>query len=371
MIPFLRFRNTGYPWPLFLLILLVCATSLLMLYSAGGGWRPWALKQMTYMSLGAAVFSVASYVDMRFWLAYASFIFWSVFALLLGVEILGVIGMGARRWIDLYAFNLQPSELMKLALVLLVAAHFHYRGERMPTLRVLLWPFVATVISVLLVLRQPDLGTALILLGTSLSMCFAIGMWWGLFASGGLLFLVSLPVAWNFLRSYQKKRIFTFLDPSSDPMGSGYHLLQSKIAVGSGGLWGKGFMKGTQVQLDFLPEKQTDFIFTLLCEEWGLIGALLLITFYALVLIYGYLVALRCNALFTRLTVVGVMSIFFCHVFTNIGMVLGALPIVGIPLPFMSYGGTSLLTFMIGFGWVAAAAAQSQNRLPFEGWQQG
>jgi rod shape determining protein RodA len=338
-----------------------------MLYSAGGGLSPWASRQMIHMALGFLLFSLVSYVDLRFWLAYAWVFFGIAFGFLVSVELLGVIGMGAKRWIRLYIFTFQPSELMKLSLILLIAAHFHVWGERKPTLRSLFVPACAILMSALLVLRQPDLGTALILLAVGLSMLFAVGVWWGVFALGGFVSLMSLPIAWTFLRGYQKRRILTFLNPDSDPLGAGYHLLQSKIAIGSGGVFGKGLGLGTQSQLDFLPEKQTDFVFTLLCEEWGLMGALVLFILFMALIAYGYLVALRSNALFTRLLVVGVISMFFVHVFMNIGMVLGVLPIVGIPLPLMSYGGTSLMTFMIAFGWVAAARSQAQVRLPFGG----
>ena len=338
-----------------------------MLYSAGGGISPWASKQIVHMSFGFVLFSLISYVDLRFWLAYAWVFFGIAFGFLVAVELLGVIGMGAKRWIHFYIFTVQPSELMKLSLILLIASHFHVWGERKPTLKSLFIPGMAILMSAALVLRQPDLGTALILVAVGLSMLFAVGVWWGVFAVGGFMALMSLPIIWTFLRGYQKRRILTFLNPDSDPLGSGYHLLQSKIAIGSGGVFGKGLGLGTQSQLDFLPEKQTDFIFTLLCEEWGLMGALLLFALFMMLIAYGYLVALRSNALFTRLVVVGVMSMFFFHVFMNVGMVLGVLPIVGIPLPLMSYGGTSLMTFMVAFGWVAAARSQAQVRLPFGG----
>ncbi|TGW15341.1 rod shape-determining protein RodA [bacterium NHP-B] len=368
MLPFFRFIGRGhYPFILSLLLLSVCALGLLMLYSAGNGLHPWASRQMVHMGVGFVLFVVISYIDLRFWLTHATLLFGLTLALLIAVELLGFIGMGAKRWIHLYLFQVQPSELTKLSLILLVASHFHFLGEKAPKLDNLVIPVLAIVASSFLVLRQPDLGTALILVAVGVSMLFAAGTWWGVFVTGGFTFLLSLPVAWTFLRAYQKRRILTFLNPDSDPLGGGYHLLQSKIAVGSGGVFGKGLGQGTQSQLDFLPEKQTDFIFTLLCEEWGLMGALLLFVLFMGLLVYGYWTAFRCNALFTKLVVVGVMSMFFFHIFMNVGMVLGVLPIVGIPLPLMSYGGTSLMTFMVGFGWVAAARAQHHVRLPFGG----
>ena len=238
-----------------------------MLYSAGSGMSPWASRQIIHMALGFLLFSLISYVDLRFWLAYAG-VFWDCLGFLVAVELLGVIGMGAGRWIHLYIFTFQPSELMKLSLVLLIVAHFHvWRASAHAQESICAHNGHFHVSS--LVLRQPDLGTALILVAVGLSMLFAVGVWWGVFVLGGFVSLMSLPIAWTFLRGYQKRRILTFLNPDSDPLGAGYHLLQSKIAIGSGGVFGKGLGLGTQSQLDFF-EKQTDFIFTLLCEEWGM-----------------------------------------------------------------------------------------------------
>jgi rod shape determining protein RodA len=187
------------------------------------------------------------------------------------------------------------------------------------------------------------------------------------FVGSFTLLVGSLPVLWSFLKEYQKRRVWTFLNPEVDPLGAGYHALQSKIAIGSGGAVGKGLGNGTQVQLDFLPEKQTDFIFTVLCEEWGFVGAFVLLVLYLALILYGYWVAVHCHARFTRLVVVGISSMLFCHVFVNVGMVLGVLPIVGVPLPLVSYGGTSLLTFMVGLGWIVAADRQRRVRLPLSG----
>ena len=368
MIPYLRFyRKSTYPKLLAFLLCLIASLSITMLYSAGHSFSPWALKQLLRFVVSFLAFSVISYLDLRLWLLYASFIFLASLGLLIGVELLGFIGMGAKRWIDLYIFQLQPSAIMKFSLILLIAAHFHFLGVRHHKLRSIVLPVAAIFISALLVLRQPDLGTTIILCAVGFSMLFAAGVPWYFFISLGTVCLLTLPIIWSFLKVYQKKRILTFLNPGADPLGAGYHTLQSKIAIGSGGLWGKGLGHGSQGQLDFLPEKQTDFIFTMLCEEWGFFGALFLLGIYLFILVKSYLLALRCPVIFTKLLVVGVVSTLFFHVFVNIGMVIGILPIVGVPLPLMSYGGTSLLAFMVGFGWLAAADSQQQARLPLSG----
>lgn len=368
MIPFFRlYPRSRFPGFIFLSLTLIATCGFVMLYSAAGGLHPWALKQMLRFGLGLLLFFLMSYVELRFWLVYAPLIFISCLLLLIGVEVLGFIGMGAKRWINLYIFQLQPSELMKFSLVLLLASHFHSLGVRRYKIRHLILPVAAIIVPALLVLRQPDLGTALILIAVGGSMLFAVGMHWFYFFGGFVGSVLTLPVIWSFLKPYQKKRVLTFLNPEADPLGAGYHTMQSKIAIGSGGFFGKGLGHGTQGQLNFLPEKQTDFIFTMLCEEWGFVGALGLLGLYMGLLVYGYVLAFKCHVLFTKLLVVGVVSTLFFHVFVNVGMVMGVLPIVGVPLPLMSYGGTSLLVFMIGLGWLAAADSQHQVRLPTVG----
>ena len=368
MIPFLRlYQKSLYPKTLAILLCILGAISVAMLYSAGHSFSPWALKQLVRFFLSLIIFSFISYIDLRFWLAYAPTFFLASLGLLVGVEVLGFIGMGAKRWIDLYIFQIQPSEVMKFTLVLLIASHFHFLGLRHYKLRSILLPLFAIITTAFLVLRQPDLGTTIILCAVGFSMLFAAGVSWTFFLGFTALCLGSLPIIWSFLKSYQKKRILTFLNPEADPLGAGYHTLQSKIAIGSGGFWGKGLGAGTQGQLNFLPEKQTDFIFTMLCEETGFIGAIALLCVYLVILIKGFFIALQCHAVFTKLLSVGVISTLFFHVFINVGMVLGVLPIVGVPLPLVSYGGTSLLAFMIGFGWLAAANSQKQVRLPLSG----
>jgi len=259
--------------------------------------------------------------------------------------------MGARRWINIGFINLQPSELMKVAMVLALARFFHGSSlEDLPRPQALIVPLVIVAAPTALVLRQPDLGTALILLLTGAGLFFVAGIRLWKFGLLGVLGLISAPIAWQFMHEYQRRRVLTFLDPEKDPLGAGYHIMQSKIALGSGGLSGRGFMQGTQGHLNFLPEMQTDFIFTMLAEEFGLIGALLLLSLYILMLIYGFAIALRSRSHFGCLLAMGVTSTFFMYVFINIAMVMGLIPVVGVPLPLISYGGTAMMALLFGFG---------------------
>lgn len=259
--------------------------------------------------------------------------------------------MGAQRWIDLGAVNLQPSELMKVALVLALARYFHGSNiEEIGRPLFLLPPMLMVAAPTMLVLRQPDLGTAVMLVIGSGAIFFVAGVRIWKFAVLLVATLISAPISWQFLREYQKQRVLTFLNPESDPLGSGYHIIQSKIALGSGGLFGKGFMQGSQSHLSFLPEKQTDFIFTMLAEEFGLIGGLVLLGLYILILAYGFSIANCSRNHFGRLVSMGVTTTFFLYVFINIAMVMGLIPVVGVPLPLVSYGGTAMMTLLFGFG---------------------
>jgi rod shape determining protein RodA len=263
----------------------------------------------------------------------------------------GTVGMGAQRWIDLGAINLQPSELMKVALVLALARYFHGGNiEEIGRPMFLLAPLLMVAAPTALVLRQPDLGTAVMMVLGSGAIFFVAGVKIWKFSVLLIVALISAPLSWQFLREYQKKRVLTFLNPESDPLGSGYHIIQSKIALGSGGVFGKGFMQGSQSHLSFLPEKQTDFIFTMLAEEFGLIGGLVLIGLYIMIMAYGFNIALNCRNHFGRLVSMGVTTTFFLYVFINISMVMGLIPVVGVPLPLVSYGGTAMMTLLLGFG---------------------
>ena len=352
------------PWDMLGLLVLLSCVGFLLLYSAAGRQvMPWMLKQTLRLGVGMGFLWLVGSIDIRFWLSQAPLLYGGCFCLLILVELLGFVGMGARRWVDCYLFQIQPSELMKLALVLALASFFHHLETQEPRLKQLLLPGLVVLAPAILVLRQPDLGTALILLMTGGILFYGAGVPLRFFAATGGLLAALCPLLWKGLKTYQQKRILIFLDPESDPRGAGYHILQSKIAIGSGGLWGKGLHQGSQSYLNFLPEKQTDFIFTLLCEEWGLAGGLALISLYILLILRCYQLALRVKYVFSRLLITGIASILFLHVCINIAMVMGVLPVVGVPLPLLSYGGTSMLTILIGFGLVVGAYSQRDTRL--------
>jgi rod shape determining protein RodA len=303
-------------------------------------------------------------VDLRFWLRSAYAIYAGTGLLLIAVEIRGAVGMGAQRWIDLGVIQIQPSEIMKIALVLALARYFSMLTlEEIGRPVRLIFPALLVLMPAALVMKQPDLGTAVMLVLSGGAMFFLAGVrWWKfvlVFAGAGGV----IPVAWRFMRDYQKKRIYTFLDPESDPLGAGYHSLQSKIAIGSGGLFGKGFLLGSQAHLSFLPEKQTDFIVTILAEEFGLVGVLVLLGLYLLVFAYGYAIAFSSRSHFGRLLALGITVNVFLYVFINIAMVIGIIPVVGVPLPLISYGGTAMLTVMFGFGLMMSVYVHRDLRL--------
>jgi len=342
-----------FHWLFVILLILTASFGFIMLYSAAGGnLDPWASRQMVRFGIGIVGMIIVAMTDIRLWLRYAYAFYLIVLVLLVAVEVAGFVGMGAQRWISFGIFNVQPSELMKAALVLALARYFHGGSiEDVGRPMYLLVPAMMVGAPAILILRQPDLGTTLMLGLASLSMFFAAGVRMWKFVVLGVLGLISAPVAWfTLLRDYQKQRILTFLNPESDTLGSGYHIIQSKIALGSGGMFGKGFMMGTQSHLNFLPEKQTDFIFTMLAEELGLVGGLVLITLYTLLLVYGLAISMSSRNHFGRLVGMGVTVTFFLYIFINIAMVMGLIPVVGVPLPLVSYGGTAMLTILFGFG---------------------
>jgi len=339
-------------WIFVLVLIATASVGFVMLYSAANGsLEPWAGRQILRFSMGLGLMLLVAMTNLRIWLKY-SYAFYAVTLVLLGaVELGGTIGMGAQRWIDLGVINLQPSELMKVALVLALARYFHGGNmEEVARPTFLLAPLLMVAAPTALVLRQPDLGTAVMLVMGSGAIFFVAGVKMWKFAVLLLGALISAPVGWQFLREYQKQRVLTFLNPESDPLGSGYHIIQSKIALGSGGVFGKGFMQGSQSHLSFLPEKQTDFIFTMLAEEFGLMGGLGLLCLYILILAYGFNIALNCRNHYGRLVGMGVTTTFFLYVFINIAMVMGLIPVVGVPLPLISYGGTAMMTLLLGFG---------------------
>ena len=342
-------------WFLIVLISLIAAVGFAMLYSAANGSiNPWASRQMIRFSAGLGLMLFIALIDVRFWLRYAYLIYAGALLLLVAVEVMGVVGMGARRWVSFGIFQLQPSEVMKIALVLALARFYHGLPlEEVGRIRWLVVPAGLILIPVALVMRQPDLGTAILLMATATAIMLVAGVrLWKFGAALGAV-LLAIPVAWRFmLHGYQKDRVLSYLNPERDPLGAGYHIMQSKIALGSGGVFGKGFMQGTQSHLAFLPERQTDFIFTMLAEEFGLMGCLGLLSLYVLVIAYGYAIAVRSRNQFGRLLTIGVISTFFLYVFINMAMVMGLIPVVGVPLPLVSYGGTSMMSLLIGFGLV-------------------
>ena len=345
-----KFFNLSFSYILF--IVLLVSVGIVMLYSAANGdWNQWALKHLLRFSVAFGLMIFLAMIDIKYLLRYAYFFYFVVLLLLIYVEIKGHVGMGAQRWINLKFFNLQPSELMKIALVLALAKYFHTTSlQSIETIRGIIPPLLLVLFPAFLVLTQPDLGTAMMLLMTAGAMFFVVGVQLWKFGAMLLGAIVMAPVAWHFLREYQQNRVLTFLDPERDPLGAGYHIIQSKIALGSGGVFGKGFLKGTQSHLNFLPEKHTDFIFTMLSEEFGMVGAVFVILLNMLIIAYSFAFALRSTSYFGKLLAIGLATNFFLYVCINTAMVLGLLPVVGIPLPLISYGGTVILSVMASFG---------------------
>jgi rod shape determining protein RodA len=339
-------------WGLVLLIALIAGIGFAMLYSAANGdFQPWAARQMVRFAIVMVAVIAAALIDVRYWFRGAYWIYAVALALVVAVDLRGIVGMGAQRWIGIGAMQLQPSEIMKIALVLALARYFHcLPPQNIGRLRYLIMPALMVAVPVLLVLKQPDLGTAMMLLAAGGVLFFLAGVRVWMFAAGAAAALAAVPLAWSMLRDYQKSRLYTFLDPERDPLGAGYHILQSKIALGSGGLFGKGFLQGTQSHLSFLPEKQTDFIFTMIAEEFGLIGGLVLLALYVLVLVYAFAIALRSRSQFGQLLALGIATNFFLYAFINTAMVVGLIPVVGVPLPLISYGGTAMIAVLLGFG---------------------
>ena len=352
-------------WGLVLLVFIAAACGIAELYSAADGdMQPWAATQMVRFGIALVPMIGAALLGIRHWYWAAYWMYAVTLALVVAVDLRGFVGMGARRWIDLGLIQLQPSSLMNIALVLVLARYFHARSDAdIARLRYLIPPALMILIPVALVLKQPDLGTAMMLLTTGVALFFIAGVRLRFFALMALGAAAALPLGWHFLRDYQKNRIYTFLDPESDPLGAGYHILQSKIALGSGGFFGRGFLNGSQSHLSFLPEKQTDFIFTTLAEEFGFIGGLGLLALYTLMIAYGFVIALRCSSQFGRLLGLGIVTNFSLYVFINTAMVMGLIPVVGVPLPLISYGGTAMLAVMFGFGLLLNVGVHREARL--------
>jgi rod shape determining protein RodA len=364
-------RGPGLPgkllrldWSLVLLVAAIAGVGVMMLYSvAGGSLEPWAAAHATRFGVGLGLMTVIALVDIRLWKRLSALGYLGGIGLLLAVEVAGATGMGAQRWIDLGPIRIQPSEFMKIALVMALARYYVWLDrERVSRPLWLLPPIAMILLPVALVLKQPDLGTAvLIALGGGAVMLLAgVSLWYfaaAIAAGGGLVWavLASRGTGWQILKDYQYTRIDTFLDPASDPLGAGYHITQSKIAMGSGGLTGRGFMQGSQSRLNFLPEKHTDFIFTTLAEEFGFVGSASLLGLYVLVTVLGVLLLLRNRDRFGAILTGGLVATIFLYWATNMAMVTGLLPVVGVPLPLVSYGGSAMLVIMIALGLIQSA----------------
>jgi rod shape determining protein RodA len=351
-------------WALILLVSAIASIGFMMLYSvAGGSMEPWAGPQMSRFAVGMVIMLIVGMIDIRFFRWASPLAYVVGLALLFAVEFFGISGMGAQRWIQVGPLQLQPSELMKIALVMALARYYDWldRGRVSHPLW-LLPPLLLIAIPMLLVLKQPDLGTALLLgLGGAMVMFMAGVSWWyfntAIGAAAGTVYAVmtSRGTDWQILKDYQYRRIDTFLNPDADPLGAGYHITQSKIAMGSGGFSGRGFMQGTQTRLNFLPEKHTDFIFTTLSEEFGFAGSVSLLALYLLVLAFGFASMARNRDRFGALLTGGLTATFFLFFAVNMAMVMGLMPVVGVPLPLVSYGGSAMLVLLLAFGLIQSA----------------
>lgn len=345
------------PWLFVLLLTAVGAVGYVALYSAGSG-NPdlYATKHALRFGFCLVLMLCIGFIDIRIIAKVAPLAYLGGVSLLLLVAFHGSVGGGAQRWIDLGPLQLQPSELMKIILVLTLAAWFHRASyERVGNPLFLIIPAVLVLVPAGLIFKQPNLGTALITAALGGALFWAAGVRWWKFAVIVVGAVVAAPIVYENLREYQRARITTFLDPESDPLGAGYNIIQSKIALGSGGLWGKGFLQGTQGHLNFLPEKQTDFIFTMIAEEFGLVGAMGTLLLLMMVVLFCFLVALRSKHQFGRLLAVGLGTNYFLYIFVNVAMVTGSIPVGGVPLPLISHGGSAMLTTMIGFGLLISA----------------
>lgn len=338
--------------PIFVCVLALSVLGILMQYSAAGGqMQPWAKPQLARFILGFSAFIVMSLLPLKFYIRLAYPVYFACLALLVAVELAGFVGMGAQRWISLGGVNVQPSEFMKLALIVALARYFHMvRQEDVSHPLMLLPPLAMIGVPAMLILVQPNLGTATIISFVGVVMLFMAGINWKYFAALVLMVAIAIPVGWQFLHDYQKQRVMTFMDPGKDPLGAGYNITQSIIAIGSGGFAGKGFLHGSQAQLDFLPEKQTDFIFTMIAEELGFVGALLVLAMFTVLIGFGMALMVRPKSRFAGMIAAGFTAMMFAHIFINMAMVMGMIPVVGVPLPFLSYGGTFLLACLLASG---------------------
>lgn len=346
-------------WSIIYLILTLATIGFFMLYSAAGGsFKPWLARQLIFFIIFFPVMLIIAITNIKVWFKLSYYLYFGALLLVIAVEIMGHNALGATRWFKLGFITIQPSEIMKVCLVLALARYFwQIETIDVPRIKDLIIPLLLIVIPAFFIFAQPDFGTAAILVLVGVAILFLAGVKIWKFILAGLSGLIAIPFVWFFLLyDYQKKRVLTFLNPSLDPLGSGYNIIQSKIAIGSGGIFGKGYLNGTQGQLNFLPEKQTDFIFTMLSEELGFIGSMSVILIYTAIILIGIKASIRINHQYGKLVTIGIINIFFIHMFVNIAMVMGLIPVVGAPLPLISYGGTITATMLIGFGFLLNAS---------------
>jgi len=354
-------RSMNIDFILLVLLFALCAFGLAVLYSAGGQDLSYVKRQLTFMTVGFALMLIVAQVSVRSLERWAFVIYGLGLVSLFAVLIFGVGAKGAQRWLDLGFTRLQPAELMKLCVPLMISAYLSKRFIP-PNFKHVCWSIVMILVPTLLIVRQPDLGTAILVFMSGFLVLFLAGLGKRYIAGSGLIAIAAIPVMWLFvLRDYQKQRILTLLSPEDDTLGSGWNIIQSKTAIGSGGFEGKGWTEGTQSQLSFLPESHTDFIIAVLAEEFGLIGVLALCTLYLLVIGRSLVIATNAQSHFGRLLAGSLASIFFVYIFVNMGMVSGILPVVGAPLPMISYGGTAILTLFIGFGMLMAISREPRQ----------
>ena len=330
-------------------LLLLTAIGLGVLYSAGDSSIALVEKQLIRIGLAFIVMFLIAQIPSHILYLWTPWLFALGILLLILVGVAGDVGKGAQRWLDLYVIRFQPSEMMKLATPMMLAWYLSEK-EIPPTFKSLLVSGVLVIVPTFLIAKQPDLGTALLVAAAGFFVIFLAGIRWRILIGTGVAILALIPLLWQVMHEYQKQRVITLLNPESDPLGAGYHIIQSKIAIGSGGLYGKGWLNGTQSQLDFLPERSTDFIFAVFSEEFGMMGAVCLLLLYAFIILRGLYIATTAQDNYGRLLAGSLSLTFFVYLFVNVGMVSGVLPVVGVPLPLISYGGTSMVTLMAGFG---------------------
>ena len=363
-------KLSRFSLPLFIPMCVVLLFSVVVLFSAGGGsWTPFALSQLLKILFGMAIFFYVSFSNIKTWIKSAYFIYLIILILIILVTFIGDIGMGAQRWLSLGFINIQPSEFIKIALVLALARYFAWQNSvELSQFKNYLIPIIMMLVPFVLICAQPDLGTAVSLGMITVGMFYIVGANKKWFLIAGILTLLAAPVIWyGGLHDYQRNRIITFINPELDAKGSGYQINQAKIAFGSGGIVGKGYLSGTQAQQSFLPEKQTDFIFTMMGEEFGFVGAFMLLMIYTFIVIMLFWAAKTCRNRFGQLICFGFMLNFFIYYFINISMVLGILPTVGVPLPLMSFGGSSLISLLFGFGLCQNAHIHKDQQLSSRG----